>query len=132
MAEGDFNVDGAAKSAKSDSKKCRSKEDRKTSVSMSVPENSLIVLKGSVNIAGNVVLQNGRNKIKIASALRKQYREGKKLKKFVALTEEEKEEREREHKKRRREENEMRWAAREQRMGMELPWVMVDSPLATG
>ena len=117
MTTEDESIIGAGNSTKNTSEKRRRIEDSKTSVLMAVPENTSIVLKGSQEIAGNIMIQNGRKTVKIASAVRRTYRESKKAKEFRVLTEEEKQEREKEQEKRRQEKNQARWAAREEQRG---------------
>jgi hypothetical protein len=39
---------------------------------MSVPENASIVLKGSISIAGNVIVQNGRERMRVANVTHKE------------------------------------------------------------
>eukprot|EP00890_Picochlorum_soloecismus_P001133 jgi/Picsp_1/201/NSC_00200-R1_---NA--- len=120
MIERGSNADDTAKSQKHKSKKRGRDDDTKTSVSMSVPENASIVLKGSISIAGNVIVQNGRERMKIASAIRKEYRMAKRSKQYRKETEEEKQEREREQEESRRKENQKRWATRERDRGLQL------------
>ena len=90
MTTEDESIIGAGNSTNDTSEKRRRIEDSKTSVLMAVPENTSIVLKGSQEIAGNIMIQNGRKTVKIASAVRRTYRESKKAKEFRVLTEEEK------------------------------------------
>jgi hypothetical protein len=72
MIERGSNADDTAKSSKHKFKKRGRGDETKTSVSMSVPENASIVLKGSISIAGNVIVQNGRERMRVANVTHKE------------------------------------------------------------
>jgi len=99
MIETGSNADKTAKSSKHKS--------------MSVPENVSIVFKGSISIAGNVIVQNGRERMKIASAIRKEYRTAKRSKYRNKPRKRSFSLQERELEESRKKENQKRWATRE-------------------
>jgi len=82
-------ADNSAKRDKDKSGKRKRVDEQRTSISVSVPENSILVLSGNTNVAGNIIYQSGYNSVKLESLIRKKHRQASKSKERRLLTEDE-------------------------------------------
>ena len=84
--------DKAGNSAQSDKDKTwkgKRVDEQRTSISVSVPENSVLVVQGNTNVAGTSIYQSGYNSVKLSSRIRKKHRHASKSKEKRLLTEDE-------------------------------------------
>ena len=85
--------DDAGNSGKSDQdgyvRQKRDDDGSKASVSLEVPDNTNLVLKGNETYMGNIVIQTGNKRVKLESTIRKLYRQASKSKQRRLLTEDE-------------------------------------------
>jgi len=115
--------DKADNSAQSDKDKIRKRkrvDEQRTSISVSVPENSLLVVQGNTNVAGNIIYQSGYNRVKLESLIRKKHRHASKSKEKRLLTEDEISQRESEMAQARVAATEEKWRRRENELGYKL------------
>jgi len=115
--------DKADNSAQSDKDKIRKRkrvDGQRTSISVSVPENSLLVVQGNTNVAGNIIYQSGYNRVKLESLIRKKHRHASKSKEKRLLTEDEISQRESEMAQARVAATEEKWRRRENELGYKL------------
>lgn len=58
-------ADNSAQSDKDKTLKRKRVDEQRTSISVSVPENSVLVVQGNTNVAGNIIYQSGYNRVKL-------------------------------------------------------------------